>query len=146
MEVIEAPGVLFLSFGTQRVAKMLIFLFEIHITLLQKITISKGKILYCTQFSSVAQSCPTLCNPMDCSTPGLPVQCQLLEFTQTYVHWVGDAIQPSHPLLSPSPPAFTLSHHQGLFRWVSSLHHVAKVLEFQLQHQFFQWTLRTNFL
>ena len=146
MEVIEAPDVLFLSFGTQRVAKMLIFLFEIHITLLQKITISKGKILYCTQFSSVAQSCPTLCNPMDCSTPGLPVQCQLLEFTQTYVHWVGDAIQPSHPLLSPSPPAFTLSHHQGLFRWVSSLHHVAKVLEFQLQHQFFQWTLRSNFL
>ena len=146
MEVIEAPDVLFLSFGTQRVAKMLIFLFEIHITLLQKITISKGKILYCTQFSSVAQSCPTLCNPMDCSTPGLPVQCQLLEFTQTYVHWVGDAIQPSHPLLSPSPPAPNRSQHQCLFQWVNSSHEVAKVLDFQLQHQFFQWTLRTNFL
>ena len=146
MEVIEAPDVLFLSFGTQRVAKMLIFLFEIHITLLQKITISKGKILYCTQFSSVAQSCPTLCNPMDCSTPGLPVQCQLLEFTQTYVHWVGDAIQPSHPLLSPSPPAPNPSQHQCLFQWVNSSHEVAKVLDFQLQHQFFQWTLRTNFL
>ena len=146
MEVIEAPDVLFLSFGTQRVAKMLIFLFEIHITLLQKITISKGKILYCTQFSSVAQSCLTLCNPMDCSTPGLPVQCQLLEFTQTYVHWVGDAIQPSHPLLSPSPPAPNRSQHQCLFQWVNSSHEVAKVLDFQLQHQFFQWTLRTNFL
>ena len=146
MEVIEAPDVLFLSFGTQRVAKMLIFLFEIHITLLQKITISKGKILYCTQFSSVAQSCPTLCNPMDCSTPGLPVQCQLLEFTQTYVHWVGDAIQPSHPLLSPSPPAPNRSQHQCLFQWVNSSHEVAKVLDFQPQHQFFQWTLRTNFL
>ena len=66
------------------------------------------------QFSSVAQSCPTLCNPMDCSTPGLPVHHQLPEFTQTYVHGVGDAIQPSHPLLSPSPPAFNLSQHQGL--------------------------------
>ena len=146
MEVIEAPDVLFLSFGTQRVAKMLIFLFEIHITLLQKITISKGKILYCTQFSSVAQSCLTLCNPMDCSTPGLPVQCQLLEFTQTYVLWVGDAIQPSHPLLSPSPPAPNRSQHQCLFQWVNSSHEVAKVLDFQPQHQFFQWTLRTNFL
>ena len=64
--------------------------------------------------SSVAQSCPTLCNPMDCSTPGLPVRHQLLEFTQTHVHWVGDAIQPSHPLSSPSPPAFNPSQHQGL--------------------------------
>ena len=73
-------------------------------------------------FSSVAQSCPTLCNPMNRSTPGLPVHHQLLEFTHTHVHWVGDAIQPSHPLLSPSPPALNLSQHQGLFQWVSSSH------------------------
>ena len=98
------------------------------------------------QFSSVTQSCPTLCNPMDCSTPGLPVHHQLPEFTQTHVHWVGDAIQPFHPLSSPSPPAFNLSQHQGLFKWVSSLHQVAKVLEFQLQHQSFQWIFRTDFL
>ena len=98
------------------------------------------------QFSSVTQSCPTLCDPMDCKTPGLPVHHQLPEFTQTHVHWVGDAIQPSHPLSSPSPPAFNLSQHQGLFQWVSSLHQVAKVLEFQLQHQSFQWIFRTDFL
>ena len=73
-------------------------------------------------FSSVAQSCPTLCNPMNCSMPGLPVHHQLLEFTQTHVHWVSDAIQPSHPLLSPSPPAPNPSQHQGLFQWVNSLH------------------------
>ena len=73
------------------------------------------------QFSSVAQSCLTLCDPMDCSTPGLPVHCQLLEFTQTHVHWVSNAIQPSHPLSSPSPPALNRSQHQGLFKWVSSL-------------------------
>ena len=90
------------------------------------------------QFSSVAQLCLTLCDPMDCSMPGLPVHHQLLEFTQTHVHWVGDAIQPSHPLSSPSPPAFNLSQHQGLFQWFTSLHQVAKVLEFQLQHQSFQ--------
>ena len=71
------------------------------------------------QFSSVAQSCPTLCDPMDCSTPGLPLYHQLPEFTQTHVHWVGDPIQPSHPLSSPSPSAFNLSQHQGLFQWVS---------------------------
>ena len=86
------------------------------------------------QFSSVAQSCPVLCDPMDCSTPGFPVHHQLLESAQTHVHQVGDAIQPSHPLSSPSPPAFNLSQHQGLFKRVSSLHQVAKVLEFQLQH------------
>ena len=80
------------------------------------------------QFSSVTQSCPTLCNPMDCSTPGFPVHHQLPEMTQTHVHWVGDAIQPSHPLLSPSPPTFNHSQHQGLFKWVSSWHQVAKVL------------------
>ena len=98
------------------------------------------------QFSSVAQSCPTLCDPMNRSMPGLPVHHQLLEFTQTYVNWVGDAIQPSHPLSSPSPPTLNLSQHQGLFKWVSSLHQVAKVLEFQLQHQSFQWTPRTDLL
>ena len=96
------------------------------------------------QFSSVAQSCPTLCDPMDCSTPGLPVHHLLPESTQTHVHWVSDAIQPSHPLSSPSPPALNLSQHQGLFKWVSSSHQVAKVLEFQLQHQSFQWTPRTD--
>ena len=69
------------------------------------------------QFSSVTQSCLTLCDPMNRSTPGLPVHCQLPEFTQTHVHWVGDTIQPSHPLSSPSPPAFNLSQHQGLFQW-----------------------------
>ena len=88
----------------------------------------------CT-LSSVAQLCLILCDPVDCSTPGLPVHHQLPEFTQTHVHWVGDAIQPSHPLSPPSPPAFNLSQHQGLFQWVSSLCQVAKVLEFQLQHQ-----------
>ena len=82
----------------------------------------KEKHQYSIQFSSVAQSCPTLCNPMNCSTPGLPFHCQLPEFTQTHVHWVGDAMQPSHPLSSPSPPAFNLSQHQGLFQWISSSH------------------------
>ena len=84
------------------------------------------------QIRSVAQSCPTLCDPMNCSTPGLPIHHQLPEFTQTHVHRVSDAIQPSHPLLSPSPPAPNPSQHQRLFQWVNSLHEVAKVLEFQL--------------
>ena len=98
------------------------------------------------QFSLVTQSCPTLCNHMNRSMPGLPAHHQLLEFKQIHVHWVGGAIQPSHPLSSPSPPAFSLSQHQGLFRWVSSSHQVAKILEFQLQHQSFQWIPRTDFL
>ena len=84
------------------------------------------------QFSSVAQSCPTLCDPMNRSTPGLPVHHHLPGFTQTHVRWVCDAIQPSHPLLSPSPPAPNPSHHQSLFQWVNSSHEVAKVLELQL--------------
>ena len=84
------------------------------------------------KFSSVAQSCPTLCNPMNCSTPGLPVHHQLLEFTQTHVHRVSDAIQPSHPLSSPSPPAPNPSQHQSLFKLVSSLHQVAKYRSFNL--------------
>ena len=99
-----------------------------------------------SQFSSVAQSCPTICDPMDCSTPGLPVHHQPPDFTQAHVHWVSYAIQPSHPLLPPSPPSFNLSQHQGLFKRVSSSHQVAKVLEFKLQHQSFQWIFRTDFL
>ena len=100
------------------------------------------------QFSSVTQSCPTLCNPMDCSIPGLPVYHQLPEFTQIHGHWVGDAIQPSNPLLAPSPPSLNLSQHQGFFffKWVSSSHQLVNVLEFQLQHQSFQWIFRTDFL
>ena len=90
--------------------------------------------------SVVTQSCSTLSDLMNCSTPGLPVQ-HLLEPTQTHVHWVCDAIQPSHPLSSPSPPALHLSQHQSLCKWVSSLHQ-----EFQLQHKSFQWTPRTDFL
>ena len=92
------------------------------------------------QFILVAQSCPTACST------GLPVHHQLPEFTQIHVHWVGDAIQLSHPLSSLSPPTFNRSQHQGLFQWVSSWHQVAKVLEFQLQHQSFQWIFRTHFL
>ena len=98
------------------------------------------------QFSSVTPSYPTLWDPIDCSTPGFPAPHQLPEFTQTYVNWVSDAIQPSHPLLSPSLPTFNLSQHLGLLQWVSSSHPVAKVLEFQLQHQSFQWIFRTDFL
>ena len=98
------------------------------------------------QFSSVTQSCPTLCHPMDSSTPGLPVHHQLPEPTQIHVRWVGDAIQPSHPLSSPFPSAFSLSQNWALFQGVNSSHQVAKVLEFQLQHQSFQWIFRTNFL
>ena len=99
-----------------------------------------------TTINSVAQSCPTLCDPMNLSTPGPPVHQQLLELTQTHVHRVADAIQPSHPLSSPSPPALIPSQHQGLFQWVNSSCEVAKVLVFQLQHQSFQWTPRTGLL
>ena len=94
------------------------------------------------QFSSVAQSCPILCDPMDCSMPGLPVHHQVPDFTQTHVHRFSDAIQPSHPLSPASPPTFNLSQHQGLFQWVNYSHQVAKVLEFQLQHQSFQWIFK----
>jgi len=98
------------------------------------------------QFSSVTQLCPTLCDPMNCGRSGLPVYNQLPEFTQIHIHRVGDAIQPSHPLSSPSPPAFNLSQHQGLFKWISSSYQVAKVLEVQLQDQSFQWIPRTDLL
>ena len=97
-----------------------------------------NKIISTVEFSSVAQSCPTLCDSMDCSTPGLPVHHQLPEFTQTHVHQVTDAIQPSHALSPPSPLSFNLSQHQGLFKELGSLHQVAKVLEFKLQQQSFQ--------
>ena len=103
-------------------------------------------IIFSVQFSSVTQSCLTLCDPINCSTPGFPVHHQLPEFTQTHVHRVSDAIQPSHPLSSPSPPAPNPSQQQSLFQWVNSSHEVAKVLEFQLQHQSFQWTPRTDLL
>ena len=100
----------------------------------------------CNKFtvSSVTQ-CTWFCDPMDCSMPGFPVHHQLPDIAQTHVHRVGDAIQPSHPLSSPSP-VFNLSQHQGLFQWVSSLHQVVKGLELQLKHQFFQWILKTDFL
>ena len=91
-------------------------------------------------------SCIRLCDPMNCSTPNLLVHHQLPEFTQTHVHWVGDAIQPSHPLSSSSPPAPSPSQHQGLFQWVNSSHQVGKVLEFQLQFQSFQRAPRTDLL
>ena len=98
------------------------------------------------QFNLVTQPCLTLCDPIYFSTPVFPVHRQFPELTQTHVHQVGDAIQPSHPLSSPFPPVFNLSQDQGLFKWVSSSHQVAKVLEFQLQHQSFQWIFRTDFL
>ena len=101
--------------------------------------------MWSVQFSSVTQSCPTLCDPMNCSMTVLPVHHQLLESTQTHVRWFSDAIQSSHPLSSSSPSAFNLSQHQGLFKWVSSSHQVAKVLEFQLQHQSFQWIFSVLF-
>ena len=88
--------------------------------------------------SVVTQSCPTLCDPMDCTTPGFPVHHLILDLAQTHAHRVGDAIQPSHPLSSPSPHAFNLSKHQGLFQEVSSSHQMVKVLEFEPQHQSFQ--------
>ena len=98
------------------------------------------------QFNSVTQSCLTLCYPMNHSTPGLPVHHQLPEFTQTHVHRVSDAIQPSHSLLSPSPPAPNPSQHQSLFQWVNSSHEVAKVLQFQLQHHSLQRNPRADLL
>ena len=98
------------------------------------------------KFRSVTRSCPTLWDPMNHSTPGLSVHHQPLEFTQTHACRVGDAIQPSHPVSSPSPPALNPSQHQGIFQWVNSSHEVAKVLEFRLQHQSFQWTPRTDLL
>ena len=116
-----------------------------HQVLATRSVVSDKALTPCFQFSSVAQSCLTLCRPMDCSMPGFPVPHQLPELTQTHVHQVSDAILTSHPL-SLSPPAFSLAQHQGSFQWVSSSHQVAKVLEFQLQHQSFQWIFRIDFL
>ena len=96
--------------------------------------------------SFISQSCLTICDPMDCSSPGFPVHHQLPESIQTYVYQVSDAIQPYHPLLSPSPPAFNLSQHQGFFQFASSLHQVSKLLELQFQHQSFQLIFRTDFI
>ena len=94
----------------------------------------------------VAKLCPTLCNPMDWGRQDFPALHYLPEFAQTHVHWVGDAIQPSHPQLPPSPPVLNSSQHWGLFQWVSSSHQMAKVLQLHLQHQSFQWIFRTDFL
>ena len=105
---------------------------KVGVTWTSVMVISGVDEIHSVQFSSITQSCPTLCNPMNRSTPGLPVRHQLPEFTQIYIHWVSDAIQPSHPLSSPSPPAPDPSQHQSLFQWVNSSHEVAKVLEFQL--------------
>ena len=116
-----------------------VYMWLIHFAIQQKLTEQ------CKVTSSVAQLCPTLCDPMDCSTPVFPVHHQLPEPTQSHVHWVSDAIQTSHPLLSPSPTFLNLSQHQGLFQWVSSSHQVSEVLEFQLQHQSLQWIFRVDF-
>ena len=124
-------------FISGHIHKALLFSFPINFVI---------HIFFSVHFSSVAQSCLNLCNPMDCSIPCLSVHHQLLEFSQTHVHWVSDAIQLSHPLSSPSPPTFNFSQHQGLFKWVSSSHQVAKLLELQDQHQSFQWIFRTDFL
>ena len=97
------------------------------------------------QFSHSVASCSLRFHEL-CSTPGLPVHHQLLEFTQTHIHWVSDAFQPSHPLSSPSLSTFSLSQHQGLFKCVSTSHQIAKVLEFQFQHQSLQWIFRTDFI
>ena len=102
--------------------------------------------VYVVVHCSVAKLCPTLCDPMNCRTLGFPVLHYLPEFAQTHVHWVSDAIQPCHPRSIPFPPVFNLSQQQGLCQWVSSSHQVAKVLEFQLHHQSFQWIFRTDFL
>ena len=116
----------------------LFFVFIRHMSVFQPCNSVGIKNFMLHQFSSVVQSCPTLCDPMNRSTPGLPVHHQLLEFTQTHVHRVSNAIQLSHPLSSPSLPALNPSQHQGLFQRVNSSHEVVKVLEFQLQHQSFQ--------
>ena len=106
------------------------FLFDVHLWCIY---------LYVLCLRLVSQSCPTLCDPMNCSMPGFPVHHQLPELTQTHVHRVGDTIQQSNPLSSPSPPAFNLFQHQGLFQWVSSSHQVAKVLEFHLPMNIQDW-------
>ena len=110
------------------------------------IVLPMGRMLKYCCCCSIIKSYPTLCHPMDYSMPGFPVLHYLLEFAQTHVHWADGAIQSSHHLSPPSPPAFSLSQHQGLSQWISSLHQVTKVLELQLQHQSFQWIFRVGFL
>ena len=124
----------------------LLLLFNRYKSLPEPIVLCIDIVWYSLCLSQLSHWVLSGCDPMDCSTPGLPVHHQLPEFTQAHVHWVGDAIQPSHPLSSPSPPALNLFQHQGLFQWVNSSHEVSKVLELQLQHQSFQWTPRTDLL
>ena len=107
---------------------------------------SKGEEGVLGSCCSVTKMCPTLCDPMDCSTSHSPVLHYFPEFAQTHVHWVGDAIQPAHPWSSSSLPAFILSQDQGLFKWVSSFHQVTKGLELHLQHQSYQCIFRVDFL
>ena len=135
-------NILLITYKGKESEKEYIYIY-IYIYIYSWITLSHTWINH--QFSSVAQSCLTLCDLMDCSAPAFHVRHQLSELAQIHVHWVSDTIQPSHPVWSPSP-AFNLSQNQGLFQWVSSSHQVAKVLEFQLQHQSFQWIFRTDFL
>ena len=129
-------------YATAAIYCFYLFTFNDYILKWSQIIFYKKKLF---QFSSVVQSCLTLCSPMVCSTLGFPVHHQLPEPAQTHVRWVVDATQQFHPLSSPSPPAFNLAQHQGLFQRVSSSHQVAKVLGFQLQHQSFQWIFRTDF-
>ena len=109
---------------------MLAFLFKLPFSMPSKFLLKTRQDVWTVQFSSVDQSCPALCEPVDCSTPGYPVLHHRLELAHTHVHWVGDAIQPSHPLSSPSPPAFNLSQHQCLFQWIGSLHRWPKYCSF----------------
>ena len=139
----EPRGLQFVGF--QRVGHDLVTKQQLFLIHFNWVLATLGMVIF-SQFSSVDQACQTLCDPMNRSAPGLPVHHQLLELIQTHVHWVGDAIQASHPLSSPSPPAFNLSQHSGLFKWVGSSNQVSKVLEFWLQHQFFQWLFRADFL
>ena len=119
--------------NNKNIRSLLEYLVHVTVSILLKWEkISWAFYLGSVQFSSVAQSCPTLCNPMNHSTPGLPVHHQLPQFTQTHIHRVSDAIQPSHPLWFPSPPAPNPSQHQSLLQWVNPSHEVAKVREFQL--------------
>ena len=123
------------------------FICEVQVTsLFMKSSLTSPANFRSDQIRSVTQSCPTLWDPMNRSTPGLPVHHQLLEFTQTHVHRVSDSIQPSHPLSSPSPPAPNPSQNQSLFQCVNSSHEMAKVLEFQLQHHSFQRNIRADLL
>ena len=122
------------------------FVYLLIVNLIFKISVNLEEVIFLQSCYSVAKSCLTLCHPMDCSMPDFTVLHYLPEFAQTHVHWVSDAIQPPHPLSHPSPLAVSVSQHQGLLQWVGSSHQVAKVLEFQLQYQSFQWIFRVDFL